>query len=63
MHIRHCIRKMSEAEVTPNKRIKQNVSASECSLIVELVEKDLEVMRGNILTSLQMQESKNFGNK
>ena len=45
---------MSEAEVTSNKKRKQNFPASECSLIVELVEKDLEVLRGehsNVITN------------
>ena len=50
---------MSEVELTPNKKIKQNVCASECSLIVELVEKDLEVLRGkhsNIITNARKQK-------
>ena len=50
---------MSEAELTPNKKRKQNFCASECSLIVELVEKDLEVLRGkhsNILTNARKQK-------
>lgn len=50
---------MSEAEITPSKKRKQNFSACECSLIVELVEKDLEVLRGkhsNVVTNVRKQK-------
>ena len=50
---------MSEPEVTPNKKRKQNVSASECFVITKLVEKDVEVMRGkhsNVITNARKQK-------
>ena len=50
---------MSEPEVTPNKKRKQNFSASECFLITKLVEKDLEVLRGkhsNVITNARKQK-------